>query len=177
MTRGLVAKLAANALGLSTDAGTYGTFTDTDSPYVEALCAAGIVGGYPDGTFSPGRVHLPRGDRRDRKPHLPEPRAVVACRTMTRILTSDPSQIASAHDRADDRAAQIRRKASAPRPTGIIPSIPSATAAPARRTNTPTASPRRRPTSCCARCCRGFEDKAGQVPAGKLHLTLPRQPV
>ena len=42
MTRGLVAKLAANALGLS-DPGTYGTFTDTDSPYVEALCAAAIV--------------------------------------------------------------------------------------------------------------------------------------
>ena len=53
MTRGLVAKLAANALGLS-DPGTYGTFTDTDSPYVEALCAAGIVGGYPDGTYRPG---------------------------------------------------------------------------------------------------------------------------
>ena len=52
MTRGLVAKLAANALGLS-DPGTYGTFTDTDSPYVEALCAAGIVGGYPDGTYRP----------------------------------------------------------------------------------------------------------------------------
>lgn len=53
MTRGLVAKLVANALGLS-DPGTYGTFTDTDSPYVEALCAAGIVGGYPDGTYRPG---------------------------------------------------------------------------------------------------------------------------
>ena len=53
MTRGLVAKLAANALGLSAP-GTYGTFTDTDSPYVEALCAAGIVGGYPDGTYCPG---------------------------------------------------------------------------------------------------------------------------
>ena len=53
MTRGLVAKLAANALGLSAT-GTYGTFTDTDSPYVEALCAAGIVGGYPDGTYRPG---------------------------------------------------------------------------------------------------------------------------
>ena len=53
MTRGLVAKLAANTLGLS-DPGTYGTFTDTDSPYVEALCAAGIVGGYPDGTYRPG---------------------------------------------------------------------------------------------------------------------------
>ena len=36
MTRGLLAKLAANALGL-TDPGTYGTFTDTDSVYVEAL--------------------------------------------------------------------------------------------------------------------------------------------
>ena len=53
MTRGLVAKLAANALGLSAP-GTYDTFTDTDSPYVEALCAAGIVGGYPDGTYRPG---------------------------------------------------------------------------------------------------------------------------
>ena len=52
MTRGLVAKLAANALGLA-DPGIYGTFTDTDSPYVEALCAAGIVGGYPDGTYRP----------------------------------------------------------------------------------------------------------------------------
>ena len=53
MTRGLVAKLAANALELA-DPGTYGTFTDTDSPYVEALYAAGIVGGYPDGTYRPG---------------------------------------------------------------------------------------------------------------------------
>ena len=52
MTRGLVAKLAANALGLA-DPGIYGTFTDTDSAYVEALCAAGIVSGYPDGTFRP----------------------------------------------------------------------------------------------------------------------------
>ena len=33
MTRGMLAKLAANALGLS-DPGTYGTFTDTDSVYV-----------------------------------------------------------------------------------------------------------------------------------------------
>lgn len=40
MTRGMLAKLAANALGLS-DPGTYGTFTDTDSVYVEALYAAG----------------------------------------------------------------------------------------------------------------------------------------
>lgn len=53
MTRGMLAKLAANALGLS-DPGTYGTFTDTDSVYVEALYAAGIVGGYPDGTYRPG---------------------------------------------------------------------------------------------------------------------------
>ena len=52
MTRGMLAKLAANALGLS-DPGTYGTFTDTDSVYVEALYAAGIVGGYPDGTYRP----------------------------------------------------------------------------------------------------------------------------
>ncbi len=53
MTRGLVAKLAANALGLTAD-GVTGTFTDTDSSYVEALYAAGIVDGYPDGTFRPG---------------------------------------------------------------------------------------------------------------------------
>ena len=53
MTRGLVAKLAANALGL-TAGGVAGTFTDTDSSYVEALHAAGIVDGYPDGTFRPG---------------------------------------------------------------------------------------------------------------------------
>ena len=53
MTRGLVAKLAANALGLTAD-GMTGTFTDTDSSYVEALYAAGIVDGYPDGTFRPG---------------------------------------------------------------------------------------------------------------------------
>ena len=52
MTRGMLAKLAANALGLSAP-GTYGTFTDTDSVYVEALYAAGIVGGYPDGTYRP----------------------------------------------------------------------------------------------------------------------------
>ena len=53
MTRGLVAKLAANALGLTVD-GFTGTFTDTDSSYVEALYTAGIVDGYPDGTFRPG---------------------------------------------------------------------------------------------------------------------------
>ena len=53
MTRGLVAKLAANALGLTAD-GVTGTFTDTNSSYVEALYAAGIVDGYPDGTFRPG---------------------------------------------------------------------------------------------------------------------------
>ena len=53
MTRGLVAKLAANALGLTAD-GMTGTFTDTDSSYVEALYASGIVDGYPDGTFRPG---------------------------------------------------------------------------------------------------------------------------
>ena len=76
MTRGLVAKLAANALGLS-DPGTYGTFTDTDSPYVEALCAAGIVGRYPDGPYRPG-ASLSRA--------------------------AEPA----AHDRADDRAAQIQ---------------------------------------------------------------------
>ena len=33
----------------------------------------------PGRDLSPGRVHLPRGDRCDRKPHLPEPRAVFAC--------------------------------------------------------------------------------------------------
>ena len=52
MPRGLVANLAAHALGLSAPRPS-GPFTDTDSPYVEALCAAGIVGGYPDGTYRP----------------------------------------------------------------------------------------------------------------------------
>lgn len=52
MTRALVAKLAANALNLTSD-GAAGTFTDTDSSYVRALYIVGIVGGYPDGTFRP----------------------------------------------------------------------------------------------------------------------------
>ncbi|MFR4068374.1 MAG: hypothetical protein ACLT1T_05520 [Oscillospiraceae bacterium] len=49
----LVAKLAANALGLPTPDLRH--LTDTDSPYVEALCAAGIVGGYPDGPIARAR--------------------------------------------------------------------------------------------------------------------------
>ena len=53
MTRGLVAKLAANALGLMAS-GEPTPFTDTDSSYVLALYESGIVGGYPDGTFRPG---------------------------------------------------------------------------------------------------------------------------
>ena len=91
MTRGLVAKLAANALGLS-DPGTYGTFTDTDSPYVEALCAAGIVGGYPDGTYRPG-ASISRAEiaaivnriYRSREPSLPADNDTD--------LDIDPSQI------------------------------------------------------------------------------------
>lgn len=51
MTRGMTAKLAANALGLDTS--TAAGFTDTDSPYAAALYTAGIVDGYPDGTFRP----------------------------------------------------------------------------------------------------------------------------
>lgn len=53
MTRGLVAKLAANALGL-TASGAPTPFTDTDSGYVLALYESGVVGGYPDGTYRPG---------------------------------------------------------------------------------------------------------------------------
>ena len=91
MTRGLVAKLAANALGLS-DPGTYGTFTDTDSPHVEALCAAGIVCGYPVGTYRPG-ASLPRAEiaaivnriYQSREPSLPADNDTD--------LDIDPSQI------------------------------------------------------------------------------------
>lgn len=52
MTRGMTAKLAANALGLEIGQ-SWGLFTDTDSAYAEALYNAGIVSGYPDGTFRP----------------------------------------------------------------------------------------------------------------------------
>lgn len=52
MTRGMTAKLAANALGLDVSEH-WGLFTDTDSAYAEALYYAGIVSGYPDGTFRP----------------------------------------------------------------------------------------------------------------------------
>lgn len=49
MTRGMVAKVAANALGLRrTDNTNY--FSDTDDNYVHALNEYGIVGGYTDGT-------------------------------------------------------------------------------------------------------------------------------
>lgn len=55
MTRGMTAKLAANALGLDTGT-SWGLFTDTDSAYAEALYQAGIVDGYPDGTFRPEKA-------------------------------------------------------------------------------------------------------------------------
>ncbi len=54
MTRGLVAKLAANALGLFRPRDLRHLLPTPTTPGVEALCAAGIVGGYPDGTYRPG---------------------------------------------------------------------------------------------------------------------------
>ena len=54
MTRGMVAKVAANALGLRrTDNTNY--FSDTDDNYVHALNEYGIVGGYTDGTYRPNK--------------------------------------------------------------------------------------------------------------------------
>ena len=54
ITRGMVAKVAANALGLRrTDSTNY--FSDTDDDYVHALSEYGIVGGYTDGTYKPGK--------------------------------------------------------------------------------------------------------------------------
>ena len=54
MTRGMVAKVAANALGLRrTDNTNY--FSDTDDNYVHALNEYGIVGGYTDGTYKPNK--------------------------------------------------------------------------------------------------------------------------
>ncbi len=55
ITRALVAKLAAQALGLSYT-GEDRPFTDTDDAYAAALQAAGIVGGYPDGSFGPQKM-------------------------------------------------------------------------------------------------------------------------
>ena len=71
MTRGLLAKLAANALGL-TDPGTYGTFTDTDSVYVEALYAAGMH---------------PSPVRRSPRSSTASTRAASPCSPRTRIRT------------------------------------------------------------------------------------------
>ena len=149
MTRGMLAKLAANALGLS-DPGTYGTFTDTDSVYVEALYAAGIVGGYPDGTYRP-----------DASVSRAEIAAIVnrIYQSLDPVIPTDP----------DQAPAEITLRTTEPMIDFIkqkegfqekaawdTPSIPSATAAPAARTNIPTASPKRRRMFFCARCCRAL---------------------
>ena len=54
ITRAMMAKIAANALGLRrTDEADY--FTDTKDDYVHALYEYGIVGGYTDGTYKPAK--------------------------------------------------------------------------------------------------------------------------
>ena len=52
ISRQIVAKVAANALGLQ-QSEKESVFTDTASGYVMALNELGIIGGYPDGTFRP----------------------------------------------------------------------------------------------------------------------------
>ena len=52
ISRQLVAKIAANALLLQRSTDEL-FFTDTNDDLICALCEAGIVGGYPDGTFRP----------------------------------------------------------------------------------------------------------------------------
>lgn len=54
MTRAMMAKVAANALGLQ-PTGDTSPFTDTDSIYVAALYDHGIVDGYGGGIFGPDR--------------------------------------------------------------------------------------------------------------------------
>ena len=147
MTRGMLAKLAANALGLS-DPGTYGTFTDTDSVYVEALYAAGIVGGYPDGTYRP-----------DASVSRAEIAAIVnrIYQSFEPVVPTDPDQDPTEITlRTTEQMIDFIKQKEGFRkePTGTTPSIPSATAAPAARTTTPTASRKRRQTFCCVRCCR-----------------------
>ena len=54
ITRVMMAKIAANALGLRrTDEADY--FTDTKDDHVHALYEYGIVGGYTDGTYKPAK--------------------------------------------------------------------------------------------------------------------------
>ena len=52
ISRRMVAKIAANALSLQRESA-QSLFTDTDDDFVCALAEAGIVGGYPDGSFRP----------------------------------------------------------------------------------------------------------------------------
>ncbi len=55
ISRGLVAQIAALAMGLQRPDTLVSPFTDTDSDYVVALSAVGIVDGYKDGTFLPDK--------------------------------------------------------------------------------------------------------------------------
>ena len=144
MTRGMLAKLAANALGLS-DPGTYGTFTDTDSVYVEALYAAGIVGGYPDGTYRP-----------DASVSRAEIAAIVnrIYQSLDPVIPTDPDQDpAEITLRTTEQMIDFIKQKEGFQEKAAW-DYASATAAPAARTNTPTASQRRRQTFCCVRCCR-----------------------
>lgn len=61
ITRGQVSQLAAKALKLNTyNLPQNKPFTDTNDVYIQALNAAGIIGGYSDGTFKPNNT-LTRG--------------------------------------------------------------------------------------------------------------------
>lgn len=53
ITRGMAAKLAARALGLSR-IDSWQRFSDTNDDSAHALAEIGVIGGYPDGTFRPG---------------------------------------------------------------------------------------------------------------------------
>ena len=87
MTRGMVAKVAANALGLRrTDNTNY--FSDTDDNYVHALNEYGIVGGYTDGTYAQQAAHA-RGDLRHRLPHSGLPGAGQCCRRQGRSWNAE----------------------------------------------------------------------------------------
>ena len=143
ITRAMMAKIAANALGLRrTDEADY--FTDTKDDYVHALYEYGIVGGYTDGTYKPAKK-LTRAEV-----------SAIVCRIQD-FLGLD--EIADGDD-PDEPGKNVpsnfissRPRASAPQHSGTISSTPSATARAASCTSTRTASRRTRPTSCCARSC------------------------
>ena len=54
ITRGLMAKIVVNSMGL-TRLYDFSTFNDTTSVYAQTLYDYGISDGYPDGSFGPNR--------------------------------------------------------------------------------------------------------------------------